>query len=101
MAKGIVSRFFSALGMAFWVGLLTWFGWWLVAQAWYLMGHGWPLMGIALMVLALFLLLMCVRGVWLVLMLLAGYTTPNLARRDFRNTLANFLMVVKAGSWKE
>lgn len=95
------SRFWAAIIMGFWIGLLTWTAWWLMRTGWWMMGIDWVFIGLAVALLGLLVMAVCGRGIGLVLKLLAGKTTPRLAKRDFRNSLADLLMFMKTGLWKE
>lgn len=96
-----MARLKSALGMGFWIGLLVWFGVWASMKGWWLLGHGYPWWGLGIGLLGVLVCIMSVKGVWVVFRLLMGHTTPRLARRDFRNTLSNFVMFARSGVWKD
>lgn len=101
MSSRTGSRLWAAIVMGFWIALFVWGAWWLLQRGWWMMGHDWVLTGLAVVLIGGLMLGVCARGVMLVLSLLAGRTTPRLARRDFRNSLADFLMFMKTGLWKE
>jgi len=96
-----MGRLKSAMGMGFWIFLLAWLGVWMARKGWWMMGHDWVWTGLGMALLGVLICVMSLRGIWLVLMLLLGRTNPRLARRDFRNTLSNFVMFAKSGMWKE
>jgi hypothetical protein len=96
-----MARLKSAVGMGFWIAVLVALGIWMAGKGWWLIGHGTVWIGLVLGLVGVLVCVMCARGVWLVVMLLAGYTTPRLARRDFRNTLSNFVMFARSGVWKD
>ena len=99
--KAFLSQIWNSAVMALWIGLLAWGAWWMASKGWHLMGRDWVFTGFAMIVVAGLLVLVSVRGSWLVMMLLAGRTTSRLARRDFRDSVADLLMVAKTGLWKE
>lgn len=96
----MVARIWAAFWMCFWIGLMLWGVLWLEGEGRWLMGHNWPFTGLAIALAGLVITVVCGRGLWLVLMLLSGRTSVRLARRDFRNSLANLVMFAKTGLWK-
>lgn len=97
----MLAQVWGAAVMGFWIFLMTLGAVWLVRKGWWMMGHDWVFTGLAVLLLGVLLFAVCLRGVWLVLVLLAGRTTGRLARRDFRNSVADLLMFVKTGLWRE
>lgn len=87
--------------------LLVWFGVWiyvLVGGGHYLvhvalrMGQiGWSMTALLVLLLAFVCVLAGLRLLMLAVMLVLGLTTPRLARRDFRNSIANALFFIRTG----
>ena len=94
-------RLISVFGMMVWVGLLAFAAWWVVCRGWWLMGHRWELTGLAVTIAGLVMMGMVAHGILLVMSVLSGRTTARLAKRDFRNSLANMIMFARTGLWKE
>lgn len=97
----MLAQVWGAAVMGFWIFLMVAGALWLMRKGWWMMGHDWVFTGLAVAIVGVLLLVVCLRGAWLVLMLLAGRTTGRLARRDFRNSVADLLMFAKTGLWKE
>jgi hypothetical protein len=94
-------RAVSAFGMMFWVGILALAAWWVVCTGWWLMGHHWELSGLAMCLAGLLMMGVAANGILLVISVLCGRTTARLAKRDFRNSMANLIMFARTGLWKE
>ena len=99
--KTFLSQIWNACVMAFWLCAMVWFALWVVRQGWALIAHGWFFTGVGVILFGTVVVGVCIRGTWIVLILLAGRTTPRLARRDFRDSVANLLMFAKTGFWRE
>lgn len=97
----LVGQILSAAVMGLWIALMAFMAAWMVRKGWWMIGHEWVFTGAALAALGVLWLGVCLRGAWLVLMVLAGRTSGRLARRDFRNSVANMLMFARAGVWKD
>lgn len=87
--------------MAFWLCVMVWGAMWLLREGWWLIKIGWFFSGVGVILVGCVVVGVSVRGAWIVLTLLAGRTTPRLARRDFRDSVANLVMFAKTGFWKE
>lgn len=96
-----MKRIGTAIWMGLWITLMVWGAWWLVREGWWMMQRDWIFTGFAVILVGLLIMVVSGRGIMLVLALLAGQTTPRLAKRDFRNSLANLAMFAKTGLWKE
>lgn len=94
-------RLVSALGMCFWVGLLAIAAWWVVCKGWWMMGHHWELSGLLVVIAGLLMMGVAANGILLIGAVVSGRTTARLAKRDFRNSLANLIMFARTGLWKE
>ena len=97
----MVRRVSSAFGMMFWVAVTAVLAWWVVCSGWWMMGHHWELSGLAVTIVGLVLMGMAANGILLIINVLTGRTTARLAKRDFRDSVANFIMFARTGLWKE
>ncbi len=87
--------------MLFWSGMLVWLAYGIWQGGWWVATHKWELTGLAIVALALVPLLSACHGAWLAVQILLGKTSPRMARRKFRNGIADVLMYSKTGLWKE
>lgn len=101
-----MSEVFGRWLMAAWLGLWAagclYVGRWLVESALGLMRAQWNISGVAVMLVAFVVVILALRLMVPVAELLLGRTSPRLARRDFRDSIANMLFFVRSGGmWKE
>lgn len=87
--------------MLFWCGMLVWLAYGLWHGGWWVAAREWPLTGLAIVALGLVPLLSALHGVWLAVQILLGRMSPRMARRKFRNGLADVIMYSRTGLWKE
>lgn len=98
----MTARLVMAAWLGAWVVGLFFLANQLVHWAVQLWGIRWGFTGLALIIIALLIVMLALRLCWPVLGLIFGWESPRLARRDFRDSIANAVFFIKTGGlWKE
>lgn len=87
--------------MLFWSAMLAWAAYGVWHGGWWVATHKWELTGLLIVALAVIPLISALHGTWLAVLILTGRSSPRMARRRFRNGLADVVMYAKTGLWKE
>lgn len=94
-----MARFFTVFWLLLWALAALWFANRVVLWGIWLEDHQWLYTGLAVLGFALLVVMGALRLLLMALAVLRGRVPPRLARRYFRDTVADALFSFRTGGW--